>query len=111
MIIDDGPLMFINSVTSGGEVKTQNQKIYDSREIKVKNTFKPMNALEEKKLNNIIQMYQKGRPVLCDIICESEELTGTPFKKDDNVLSVYISESETKDIELKKISRLVIVKF
>lgn len=106
---DNKPLMFIASVNN--VANPTNQDIFDSRNKEDNKTFKSMNPLEERKLNNIIKMHEKGRPVLCDIYMENEVITATPFKKENEFLKVYITEEEIRDIPLKKISKLVIVTF
>ena len=112
MLNDKGPLMFINTVnTQVNEVP--HQKVYDSRNSKVKE--KPvqtgLNFLEERKLRNILEMYLKNRPVLCNVICEESELVGIPFKKDEHFLFVKTSEEKVDRVLLKKITTIEIIKF
>jgi hypothetical protein len=70
-----------------------------------------LNFLEERKLNNIIEMYNKNRPVLCNIICGEKELVGIPFKKDYNKLYVKTSEENVEEVSLNDITDIVIIKF
>ena len=112
MLNDKGPLMFINTVnTQVNEVP--HQKIYDSRYPKVKEnpSLSGLSFLEERKLKNILEMYEKNRPVLCNIICEETELVGIPFKKDDVYLFVKTSEEKVERVMLNKITDIVIIKF
>lgn len=132
MLNDKGPLMFINTVnTQVNEIPQQ--KVYDSRKcnnkqssnhdfiktsqnskVATKETDDPqvnLRFLEERKLNNIIDMYNKNRPVLCNIICEEKEVVGIPYKKDDEKLFVKTSEDLVEEVELNKITDIVIIKF
>jgi hypothetical protein len=112
LLKDNGPLMFINTVsTQVNEVP--HQKIFDSRTQKVRNikTKSKLEFLEDRKLNNIIEMYQKNRPVLCNIICEGEEIIGIPFKKTDRILYVKIDEESVEEIYLHNITDIVIIRF
>lgn len=128
MFNDKGPLMFINTVNTQVDDIPQ-QKVYDSRHpkrMKDKTTAesnsptqetiledKPrhLSFLEERKLSNIIEMYEKDRPVLCNIICEETELVGIPFKKTDYKLYVKTSEDEVEEINLNEITDIIIIKF
>lgn len=68
-------------------------------------------SLESRKLNNIIEMYKKNRPVLCSIITKEEEIIGTPYQKADNSLFIKVSEAEAKTISLNDILEINIIKF
>jgi hypothetical protein len=129
MLNDKGPLMFINTVSTQVDDIPQ-QKVYDSRfskkiqpvnntepvspSIEVQGDEKSANTLsflEERKLNNIIEMYNKNRPVLCNIIYEEKELVGIPFKKDDFRLFVKTDEESVEEIVLSEITDIIIIKF
>jgi len=121
MLNDKGPLMFINTVNSQVDEIPQ-QKIFDSREQRVKQSLVQeskapeeqtanLKFLEERKLNNIIEMYNKNRPVLCNIIVDDTELVGIPFKKDEVKLYVKTSEDSVEEVNLKRISDIIIIKF
>lgn len=121
MLNDKGPLMFINTVNTQVEEIPQ-QKLYDSRTIKddkerqnlekiVDEESPNLKYLGERKLRNIIEMYNKGRPVLCNIICDGNEILGIPFKKNEDYLFVKISEEGTKEIKLNRITDIIIIKF
>lgn len=129
MLNDKGPLMFINTVSTQVDDIPQ-QKVYDSRFPKklqpatIPDTVSPsmevqgdekntnsLSFLEERKLNNIIEMYNKDRPVLCNIIYEEKELVGIPFKKDDFRLFVKTDEESVEEIGLNEITDIIIIKF
>lgn len=118
MINDKGPLMFINTVNTQVDEVPQ-QQVYDSRNAKPKQRTQSQETsvpdklifLEERKLNNIIDMYNKNRPVLCNIIVKGFEIVGIPYKKDGRTLSVKISEESVQEIELKDIEDIIIIKF
>lgn len=108
MFNDKEPLMFIDNVQPQiQDVKTQN--VFDSR--KSKKTMSTLDAFENKKIENVIQMYQKGRPVLCSIILEEEEIVGIPVEKDNTFIKVQLSEEEMKEIRLNAIQEINIIKF
>ncbi|NLD26798.1 MAG: hypothetical protein GX661_05500 [Acholeplasmataceae bacterium] len=118
MINDKGPLMFINTVNTQVDEVPQ-QKVYDSRNAKPKQKTQEQETnvpdklifLEERKLNNIIDMYNKNRPVLCNIIVKGFEIVGIPYKKDGRTLFVKISEDSVQEIEIKDIEDIIIIKF
>ncbi|MCK9536120.1 MAG: hypothetical protein M0R05_00805 [Bacilli bacterium] len=112
MLKDNGPLLFINTVSTHVK-EVPHQKIFDSRTQKVQNikTKSKLGFLEERKLNNIIEMYQKNRPVLCNIICEEKEIIGIPFKKNDCKLFIKTSEENIEEIYLNNITDIVIIRF
>ncbi|MDD4000648.1 MAG: hypothetical protein PHX62_07125 [Bacilli bacterium] len=114
---DKGPLMFINTVNSQVDEVPQ-QQIFDSRDSKTKqirkesdSTLNKLKFLEERKLNNIIEMYKKDRPVLCNIIVKGIEVVGIPYNKDDFVLYVKTGEEKVEEINLRDIEDLIIIKF
>lgn len=111
---DKGPLMFINTVNSQVDEVPQ-QKIYDSRDSKTKkethSTLNKLKFLEERKLNNIIEMYKKDRPVLCNIIVKGKEILGIPYRKDKTKLFVKTGEERVEEIKLSDIEDIIIIKF
>lgn len=128
MLNDKGPLMFINTVSTQVDEIPQ-QKVFDSRQpkkVEKVNKVEPtipspilsdekeprnLSFLEERKLNNIIEMYNKNRPVLCNIVCEETELVGIPFKKDEFKLFVKTSEDSVEEVNLNKITDIIIIRF
>lgn len=105
--------MFINTVNSQVDEVPQ-QKIYDSRDSKTKSGLSSLNKLkflEERKLNNIIEMYKKDRPVLCNIIVNGKEVVGIPYKKDKTRLFVKTGEERVEEIKLSEIEDIIIIKF
>jgi hypothetical protein len=116
MINDKGPLMFINSVNTQVDEVPQ-QRVFDSRNKKPKQrivnkeSFDKLKFLEERKLNNIIAMYNKNKPVLCNIIVNGFETVGIPYKKDNQKLYVKTSEEAVEEIFLKDIDDIIIIKF
>ena len=67
--------------------------------------------LEERKLNNIIEMYKKDRPVLCNIIVKGKEILGIPYRKDKTKLFVKTGEERVEEIYLNDIEDIIIIKF
>lgn len=135
MLNNKGPLMFINTVNTQIE-DSNDQKIYDSRmntQKKVKENLansneeievsKPLNSdyqnkeqikprfIEERKLKNIIEMYHKDRPVLCNIISGELEIIGIPFKLDDSLLYIKTSEDQCENIMVDEITDIIIIRF
>lgn len=127
MLKDNEPLLFIDTITKVNESK-KNQKIYDSRkkerESLIKNIIPPsknnekkvfedekFQFLESRKLGNIIEMYKKGRPVLCSIITHNNEVIGIPSKRINNILVVNVSETEEEQIDLNDVQEINIIKF
>lgn len=127
MLNDNSPLMFIDTVTNINESKKM-QKTFDSRkkthsEKREEDIPRPNNIenkptdnekfqfIENRKLGNIIEMYKKGRPVLCSLIVGEEEIIGIPSQRIDNFLVVNISENEEKKIDLGDIEEINIIKF
>ena len=109
--------MFINTVNSQVDEIPQ-QQTFDSRDSKTKQIRKESNAtlnklkfLEERKLNNIIEMYKKDRPVLCNIIVNGKEVVGIPYKKDKTRLFVKTGEERVEEIRLSEIEDIIIIKF
>ena len=56
-------------------------------------------------------MYNKKRPVFCNIEVGEEIIEGIPYMKDGEKLSILITETRTKEIDLSQISRISIVRF
>ena len=56
-------------------------------------------------------MYHKNRPVLCNIVCEGEEIIGIPFKKTDRKLFIKTDEENIEEIYLNNITDIVIIRF
>ncbi|MCK9471041.1 MAG: hypothetical protein WC006_07350 [Bacilli bacterium] len=135
MLNNKGPLMFINTVNTQID-DSKDQKIYDSREnlpkkhkINVSNpkednvlsnppveeqiSKEPLKPrfIEERKIRNIIEMYHKDRPVLCNIISGDLEIIGIPYKLDDCLLYVKTSEDQSENIKLDDITDIIIIKF
>jgi len=107
MIKNKGPLMFINTVNT--EIQSTNeQEIYDSRLSKKKLIRK---FIDERKLRNIVDMYNKNKPILCNIILEGEEVVGIPYQINENEVLVKLEDGSTKEIMLDKIFDVIIIKF
>lgn len=62
------------------------------------------------KLENIIMMYQNGRPVECTIITENEEITCYPYGMEDEYLLVKTEDEEIR-ILLSDLVDIYIIKF
>lgn len=135
MLNNKGPLMFINTVNTQID-DSSDQKVYDSRDnLQKKNlasmTNKPKEIqnydspkedyplkepvkpkfIEERKIRNIIEMYLKDKPVLCNIISNDLEIIGIPFKLDNSILYVKTSEDQCENIKLDDITDIIIIKF
>jgi len=134
-----GPLLYINSVTVINEKKEsksfndnetlineppKQEKIppkdepIDNHENEEKDVVEddheeetPFNIFECRKLYNILAMYRKNRPVLCEIVTKNETIIGVPFQENSDVLSMKISKFENKDIPLSDIREINIIKF
>lgn len=127
MLKDNEPLLFIETITKVNESK-KTQKTYDTRKkpkdslsknkiTTSENALKPevdndkFQFLESRKLGNIIEMYKKGRPVLCSIITHEAEIIGIPSNRINNILVVNISETEEKQLDLNNVEEINIIKF
>ena len=104
MFDDKGPLLFIDSVQT--KTKAKNQTTFDSRE-KIEDNQVFFNM---KKLKNIIEMYNKNKPVVCRIITPNKEIEGIPFKLNNNTLYVLV-DKETHTFDLSKLQDIEIVRF
>lgn len=106
--------MFINTANTKIE-KSGEQLVYDSRNPKVKKTTVESNhlnvAIDEKKIKNIIEMYNKRRPVFCNIKYDDEYIEGIPYKREGNILSVYLTDSKSINLEIEKILYISIIRF
>lgn len=114
MFKNKGPLMFINTVNT--EIKNTNeQEIFDSRVDKKKKKneedIDDSKSFEERKIKNIIDMYNKNKPILCNIITTNGEIIGIPYKMLDNVLYIKLTEKEEKEIILDDILDIIIIRF
>lgn len=114
MFKNKGPLMFINTVNT--EIKNTNeQEIFDSRVDKKKKknneNIDKTKSFEERKIKNIIEMYNNNKPILCNIITINEEIIGIPYKLLDNILYLKLSETEEKEINLDDILDVIIIRF
>lgn len=62
------------------------------------------------KLENIIMMYQNGRPVECTIITENEEINCYPYELKSDILLVK-ADNEDLQVALKDLVDIYIIKF
>jgi len=105
MLDGKGPLLFINSVTSDAEAN--NQQVYDTR-----NPPKQSNSYRDlRKLNNIVEMYNKNRPVLCNLITKTVNLKATPFRIDPNYVYVKTFEGKEEKIDINSLEKIEILRF
>lgn len=107
--------MFINTASTKIE-KCAEQKVYDSRNPKVKKDnmniqIKSELKKDERKIKNIIEMYNKNRPVFCDIDYKGEIVSGCPCNIYSNKLRVMISLDNYVDLDLEDILSISIVRF
>lgn len=105
MLDDKGPLLFINTVTNVTE--GSNQEIFDSRNPIKQND----NHQIKKKLNNIIEMYHKDRPVLCNLITKNHSIKATPINIFGNSIIVKTIEGIEQEIEINNLEKIEILKF
>lgn len=102
--------MFIN--TAKTTISNSNeQKVYDSRNQKHKNESFALDAFEARKLENIIEMYKRNKPVLCSISTSEGEVVGIPFEKGSSFIKVQLSEDQIREIQIKNIKGISIIKF
>lgn len=121
------PLMFIHTVSTP-ILSNGSKKYYDSREASNKTnastipTFIPDEVLLERnrgrtidrllyqKIQNIIQMYEKGHPIPCLIETRNNEsFEGVPTKIENDEL-ITIQNGETNRILLNDIKDVIILK-
>ena len=135
MFKNKGPLMFINTVNSEID-DTNDQKIFDSRnknhievkpreEVKVPEEINEYSSednfaqesisrpkyIEERKIKNIIEMYNRNRPVLCNVVVGKEEIVGIPYKLDEEYLYIKLSENSFDQVKLEAITDVIIIRF
>lgn len=117
MIEDNEPLMYI--YTSGTKVsKSGEQVVYDSRRPKtvlpkeLNDTSDAINySLQERKLKNILEMYDKNRPVYCGIDYKDGHVEGIPYKKEDNMLKIIVTTENVVSIDLADLKNISIIRF
>ncbi len=106
------PLMFIDTAYKVSNQYTQSA--YDSRYPKpkvevLKVDEKPIDNNLLLKLDSIISLYNKDRPVVCEILSDNL-YECIPYAKDNN--SLYVKQNgENKQIKLSDISDIFIVRF
>ena len=106
-LIEDnkGPLLFINSISSN--VQGKNQEIFDTRNPpKQSDNFNDL-----RKLRNIIEMYQKERPVLCNIITNNIKVKAIPYKIEGNNVLVRTTDGKEEVIDISSIKNIEIIRF
>lgn len=105
MLDDKGPLLFIQTVTT--EAIPKNQTTFDSREAKKRNnTFQEM-----RKLTNLIEMYQKMRPVLCNLVTDNHEYVGIPYHLDSSFLYFKTQDGKEDKLDLTLLRKIDIIRF
>ena len=97
-MINPEPLMFIDSAKTLNQNK--NQVVYDSRykSVKKEEPIKFINQDVLLKIDGVIELYQKIKPVVCDIITKNSSYQGIPYSKDEEYL--YIKQNGL-DVTLK----------
>ena len=90
-MINPEPLMFIDSAKTLNQNK--NQVVYDSRykPIKKEEPIKVINQEVLLKIDGIIELYQKVKPIVCDIVASNNNYQGIPYSKDEEYL--YIKQN------------------
>lgn len=105
--------MFINTVNTTINDNDE-QKVFDSRypkKIKEISEEKGINLLEERKLTNIITMYNKGRPVNCKINTVKEVVEGIPFLREKDTISIKKVDDEVISVQIDEIISISIISF
>ncbi len=97
-MINPEPLMFIDSAKKLNQNK--NQVVYDSRykPIKKEEPIKVTNQDVILKIEGVIELYQKVKPIVCDIITKNTNYQGIPYNKDNEYLFI---KQNGEDITLK----------
>lgn len=106
MLDDNGPLLFINSVST--EAKASNQNIFDSRKV---NNHLQLSAQQLRKLTNIIEMYKKNRPVLCRLITNIREVVAIPYQLNDRILLLKTQDGKIEKLDISSLKEIEIIKF
>ena len=90
-MINPEPLMFIDSAKTLNQNK--NQVVYDSRykPIKKEEPIKVINQEVLLKIDGIIELYQKVKQIVCDIVASNNNYQGIPYSKDEEYL--YIKQN------------------
>ena len=116
MLNERGPLMFINTANTKIE-KSSEQLVYDSRNPKVKKETTSLFSdelklkFDERKMKNIIEMYNKNRPVFCSIEYDDVIVEGIPCAVENQKLKVLISDETAKELDLEGILSISIIRF
>lgn len=109
-MINPEPLMFIDSAKTLNQNK--NQVVYDSRykPIKKEEPIKVINQEVLLKIDGIIELYQKVKPIVCDIVASNNNYQGIPYSKDEEYLYIKQNGEEVilklEDIEEINILRI-----
>ncbi|XMB87440.1 hypothetical protein RJG79_06485 [Mycoplasmatota bacterium WC44] len=97
------PLMFIQTVST--DIKTSvHQVIFDS-----KRDVSRVNPKILKKSENLVLMYQKGKPVLCSVNLKDKSVVGFPSEVENSVLHIMVDEV-VNTVRLDEISSITILK-
>ncbi|HHU56115.1 MAG TPA: hypothetical protein GXZ48_05460 [Acholeplasmataceae bacterium] len=106
MTDDNGPLLFIKSVST--EAKAHNQTIFDSRKHIINSK---LSAREYNKLLRIIEMYKKNRPVLCKVVTKNRVVEAIPYQLDDRILLLKTQDGKTEKLDSYLIESIEIISF
>jgi len=106
MLDDNGPLLFINTVST--KAKASNQNTFDSRKVNNRNTIDPS---EYKKLVNIVEMYKKNRPVLCRLITTKCYVEAIPYQLDDRILLMRTQDGKIEKLDITSLIKIEIIRF
>lgn len=97
------PLMFIQTVST--DIKDSvHQVIFDSS--------KDVSLIDPKilkKCENLVLMYEKGKPVLCSVNLKNKSIVGFPSNMENNVLYVMVDDV-VKTVRLDEITSITILK-
>lgn len=110
------PLMFIHTVSTP-IMTSSSRRYYDSRDKKTRPVAnysiipnRPIDELLFRKIQNLIQMYEKNYEIPCLIETkDNESIEGIPYRLEQEILLLK-KEQETITIPLNKIKDVIILK-
>lgn len=107
--INGSPLLFIKSINDN--VVPNNQTLFDSREI-INNQNKKEAFHDELfylKINRLVQMYNKGRIIICNLITtQNDSFTGQVIFRKDNIISFKNINNQVQELCIDNIQELLI---
>jgi len=102
MFDDKGPLLYIN--TAQTEAIPQNQNVYDSRQKKEVTKYFDM-----RKLHNILEMYNKNKPVFCRLYIGNKQIEGIPYRLNNHKLDILV-EGKNCSLDINALTDIEIIR-